>query len=33
MGYDVTGFSNRLLALEYTSNNKDRFDLTIIYYK
>ena len=33
MGYDVTGFSNRLLALEYTSNNKDKFDLTIIDYK
>ena len=33
MGYDVTVFNNPLLALQYTSNNKDRFDLTIIDYK
>lgn len=33
MGYVVTGFSNPLLALDYTSNHKDRFELTIINYK
>ena len=32
-GYDVTGFTNPLLALEYIKENQEEFDLILCDYK
>jgi len=32
-GYDVTGFTNPLLALQYIKENQEKFDLILCDYK
>ena len=32
-GYDVTGFTNPLLALEYIKENQEEFDLILLDYR